>query len=287
MGKDLVRGAGVGLVVGLGLGYPVSRLYEEDIETYTVMPLVAVGVLLVVPVGWLLARMLRIAHPIRSALLAPLLLLVLKNAVDLAVPSPRPHLALLGFTVLAMASYASAAGLASTASLIPQVIAAVVVCACVITTTTIHQQRTEARKQQLRKDLIASYNESLPLAVPDVVPGRTLVNVWTIADDVLALDYAKDRQSEPDVFVRISSSGDPRKACTAWERGSESCERLAADRWLSKKEANGRMVLFARVGRQLVEVDSTTLSLNETLAAGSKLRAISAEYLVDFEPPQR
>jgi hypothetical protein len=28
----------VGLAVGLGLGYPVSRLYEEDIEAYTVMP---------------------------------------------------------------------------------------------------------------------------------------------------------------------------------------------------------------------------------------------------------
>ncbi|MFF5208512.1 hypothetical protein [Streptosporangium sp. NPDC000396] len=287
MGKDLARGAGVGLVAGLGLGYPVSRLYEEDIDAYTVMPMVAIGILLVVPVGWLLARMLRIAHPIRSALLAPLLLLVFKNAVDLAVPSPRPHMALLGFTVLAMVSYASAAGLASTASLIPRVIAAVVVCACVITTATIQQRRTEAWDQRHRKELIASYNASLPLAVPDSVPGRTLVSVWTITDDVLALDYAKNRLSEPDVFVRISSGGDPRKACAAWGRDSEPCERLAADRWLSKKEANGRMVLFARVGRRLVEVDSTTLSLNETLAAGSKLRTVSAEYLVDFKPPQR
>ncbi|MEU8103992.1 hypothetical protein AB0C18_09725 [Nonomuraea muscovyensis] len=286
MGKDLVRGAGVGLVVGVGLGYPVSRLYEEDIEAYTVMPGVAVGILLVVPAGWLLGIWLRIAHPIRSALLAPVLLLVLKNAADLAVPSPRPHLALLGFTVLAMVSYASAAGLAGTASPVPRVIAAVVVCACVITTATIQQRRTETWQQQLRTDLIASYNESVPLAVPDAVPGRTLMNVWTITDDVLALEYAKDRQSEPDVFVRISSSGDPHKACAAWGRDSEPCERLAADRWLSKKEANGRMVLFARVGRRLVEVDSTALSLDEALAAGSKLRAVSAEYLVDYEPPR-
>ncbi|WP_030926354.1 hypothetical protein [Streptosporangium amethystogenes] len=56
MGKDLVRGAGVGLLVGLGLGYPVSRLYEKDIETYTVMPMVAMGILLIVPGGWLLAE---------------------------------------------------------------------------------------------------------------------------------------------------------------------------------------------------------------------------------------
>ncbi|MDP4507612.1 hypothetical protein [Nonomuraea turcica] len=287
MGKDLVRGAGVGLVVGLGLGYPVSRLYKEDIEAYTVLPGVLVGVLLAIPAGVLLSVALRIVHPIRSALLAPLLLLVLNNAVDLTVPSPRPHLAWFGFTVLAVVSYASAAGVLSTASPLPRLIAAVVVCTCVIMTATIEQRRMEARNQQHRRDLIASYNESLPLAVPDEVPGRTLVGVWTIADDVLALDYAKDRQSEPDVMVRISGSGDPRKECAAWEQDSGSCRRLSADRWLSETGANGRRVLFAKVGRLLVEVDSTALSPDEALAVGTRLRAVSAEYLVDFEAPQR
>ncbi|GHH65382.1 hypothetical protein GCM10017673_09360 [Streptosporangium violaceochromogenes] len=277
----------MGLVVGLGLGYPVSRLYEKDIDAYTAMPAVAVGMLLVVPVGWLLAKTLRTAHPVRSALLAPLLLLVLKNAVDLAVPSPRPHLAWLGFTVLAVVSYASAAGLSSTASPMPRIIAAVVVCACVATTATIEQRRTEAGERRLREDVIASYKKSIPPVVPDVVPGRTLVDVWTVTDDVLALDYAKDRRSEPDVFVRISSGGDPRKACAMWERDSQSCERLAADRWLFKKEANGRMVLCAGVERRLVEVDSADLSLDETLAVAGKLRAVSVEYLVDVELSQK
>ncbi|TDE54616.1 hypothetical protein E1295_14515 [Nonomuraea mesophila] len=87
--------------------------------------------------------------------------------------------------------------------------------------------------------MIASYNEPLPLAVPDKVPGRTLAGVWTIADDVLALDYAKHRQSELDVMVRISGSGDPRKECAAWERDFGSCRRLSADRWLFEREANG------------------------------------------------
>ncbi|MED7926267.1 hypothetical protein SMD20_18570 [Nonomuraea sp. LP-02] len=48
---------------------------------------------------------------------------------------------------------------------------------------------------------------------------------------------------------------------------------------------NGRQVLFARVDERLVEVDSTVLGADEALVVASGLRAVSAEYLVDFELP--
>ncbi|WP_327088761.1 hypothetical protein OIE66_41735 [Nonomuraea sp. NBC_01738] len=252
----------------------------------------ALGGVLIVPVGWVLARVLRIAHPFRSALLGPVLLLVFRNAVALVVSHPRPNHALLGFTVLAVMSYSGAAVLTRTVSLIPRIIAAGLVCACVITTSTIEARQVEARERKHREQLIADFDKSVPLAVPDVVPGRMLVKVWTIdgvghqAKSVLALDYAKEPDSGPDVMVRITENGDPRESCLAWVQGNtDGCERLAPDRWLT--HSNGRTVLFAMVGRRLVEVDSTTLSRNETLAAGSKLRPVTAEYFVDFKPPKR
>ncbi|MGW5157540.1 hypothetical protein ACWEPN_18880 [Nonomuraea wenchangensis] len=286
MKKDLVRGGGVGLVVGALVGYPVSRLYVGDIEAYTVLPLLVVAVVVAVPVGVLLAVWLRVMRPVRGALLAGVLLVVAKNAVDLVVSSPGPRLAFAGFVVLAIVSCGSAAALAGTEALLPRVVAAVAVCGCVVTTATVEHRRTEAWERRLRADTVAAYEKSLPLAVPEAVPGRVLVQVWTIADDVLALDYARDGRSEPDVFVRISAGGDPRKACAAWERDSGSCERAAADRWLTKKGANGRQVLFARVDGRLVEVDSTVLGRDEALEVASGLRAVSAEYLVDFELPR-
>jgi hypothetical protein len=60
-----------------------------------------------------------------------------------------------------------------------------------------------AWERRLHADAIASYEKSLPLAVP----GRVLVQVWTIDDDVLALDYARDERSEPDVIVRSAPAG--------------------------------------------------------------------------------
>ncbi|MEU6791914.1 hypothetical protein ABZ907_09470 [Nonomuraea wenchangensis] len=286
MKRDLARGGGVGLVVGAVVGYPVSRLYVEGVDAYTVLPLLVVAVAVAVPVGVLLAVWVRITRPVRSGLLAVVLLVVSKNAVDLVVPGPGPRLAFAGFVGLALVSCAGAAALAGTEALLPRVVAAVAVCGCVITTATVEHRRTEAWERRLRADTVASYEKSLPLAVPEVVPGRVLVQVWTIADDVLALDYARDGRSEPDVFVRISAGGDPRKACAAWERDSGACERVAADRWLTEKGANGRQVLFARVDGRLVEVDSTVLGRDEALVVAGGLRAVSAEYLVDFELPR-
>ena len=286
MKRDLVRGGGVGLVVGALVGYPVSRLYLADIEAYTVLPLLVVAVAVAVPVGVLLALWLGITRPVRSALLAVVLLVVAKNAVGLVVASPGPRLAFAGFVVLAIVSCAGGAALAGTAALMPRVVAAVVVCGCVVTTATVEQRRTEAWERRLRADTVAAYEKSLPLVVPEVVPGRVLVQVWTIDDDVLALDYAQDRRSEADVFVRISAGGDPRKACAAWERDFGACERAAADRWMTEKGANGRQVLFAGVGGRLVEVDSAALGPDEALVVASGLRAVSAEYLVDFELPR-
>ncbi|MGA4989653.1 hypothetical protein [Nonomuraea bangladeshensis] len=90
MKRDLVRGGGVGLVVGGVVGYPVSRLYVEDVDAYTVLPLLVVAVAVAVPVGVLLAVWLRVTRPVRGALLAVVLLVVAKNAVDLVVPGPGP-----------------------------------------------------------------------------------------------------------------------------------------------------------------------------------------------------
>ncbi|MED7926266.1 hypothetical protein SMD20_18565 [Nonomuraea sp. LP-02] len=222
MERDLVRGGGVGLVVGGVVGYPVSRLYVEGVDAYTVLPLLVVAVAVAVPGGVLLAVWVRITRPVRSGLLAVVLLVVAKNAVDLVVPGPGPRLAFAGFVGLAVVSCAGAAALAGTEALLPRVVAAVAVCGCVITTATVEHRRTEAWERRLRTDTVASYEKSLPLAVPEVVPGRVLVQVWTIAEDVLALDYARDGRSEPDVFVRVSAGGDPRKACAAWERDSGS-----------------------------------------------------------------
>ncbi|MGW2143094.1 hypothetical protein ACWCOT_02215 [Nonomuraea bangladeshensis] len=286
MKRDLARGGGVGLVVGGVVGYPVSRLYVEDVDAYTVLPLLVVAVAVVVPVGVLLAVWLRIIRPVRSGLLAVVLLVVLKDAVDLVVPGPGPRLAFAGFVGLAVVSCAGAAALASTEALMPRVVAAVVVCGCVIMTATVEHRRTEAWERRLRADTVASYEKSLPLVVPEVVPGRVLVQVWTIGDDVLALDYARGRRSEADVFVRISAGGDPEKACAEWERDFGSCRPATADRWFTKKGANGRQVLFAKVDGRLVEVDSAVLGPDEALVVAGGLRAVSAEYLVDFEHPR-
>ncbi|GAA1704321.1 hypothetical protein [Nonomuraea bangladeshensis] len=286
MKRDLVRGGGVGLVVGAFVGCPVSRLYLKDVDSYTVLPLLVMAVAAAVPFGVLLGVWLRITRPLRGALLAVVLLVVLKNAVDLVVPSPSPRLAFAGFVVLAIVSCAGGAVLAGTAALMPRVVAAVVVCGCVVTTATVEQQRTEAFERRLRADTVASYEKSLPLAVPEVVPGRVLVQVWTIGDDVLALDYARGQRSEADVFVRISAGGDPEKACAEWERDFGSCRPATADRWFTKKGANGRQVLFAKVDGRLVEVDSAVLGPDEALVVAGGLRAVSAEYLVDFELPR-
>ncbi|NRQ40114.1 hypothetical protein HII36_51070 [Nonomuraea sp. NN258] len=284
MGKDLVRGAIAGLALGPALGQPVSRLYDEDIEQYTVMPMVLLSCVLAFPVGWLLARLLRITHPIRTALLGPVLLLVGYNALDAALPDARPRPILLGVIALAVLAYASAAALTRTVSLVPRIVAAVVVCACVITTSTVEQRRAEAWEREHRADLIALYKRSVPLVLPVAVPGRTLVSVGTITDEVLSLDYAEDAESEPDVFVRIRPDEDPRKACQIWVRHSGSCRRLAAGRWMTEKEKNGRLVLFAKVDRWLVEVDSTALRPDDLVVVGTRLRPVTAEYLVDHEP---
>lgn len=197
-----------------------------DGEGFALLSQVALGGVLIVPVGWVLARVLRIAHPFRSALLGPVLLLVFRNAVALVVSHPRPNHALLGFTVLAVMSYSGAAVLTRTVSLIPRIIAAGLVCACVITTSTIEARQVEARERKHREQLIADFDKSVPLAVPDVVPGRMLVKVWTIdgvghqAKSVLALDYAKEPDSGPDVMVRITENGDPRESCLAWVQGN-------------------------------------------------------------------
>ncbi|WP_157383266.1 hypothetical protein [Nonomuraea coxensis] len=284
MTRDLVRGGWVGLVVGAGVGYPVSRLYEEDIETYTVLPLVVVAVAVVGSVGvWLAVRM-RISRPVRGAMLAAVLLVVAKNAVELAVPSPGPWPAFGGFVVLAVVSCAGGAALAGTAALLPRVVAAVAVCGCVVTTATVEHRRVEASGQRLRADLVAAYEKSLPLVVPAVVPGRVLVDVGAIDDEVLTLGYARDEGDEPDVFVQVSGGGDPREACAAWEPRFGPCERAAADRWLTKKKTGGRQVMVAGVDGRLVQVDSDALSREEALAvAGGGLRAVSAEYLVELE----
>lgn len=112
----------------------------------------------------------------------------------------------------------------------PRVVAAVAVSGCVIMTATVEHRRTTAWERRLRADTVASYEKSLPPAVPEAVPRRVLVQVWAIADDVLALDHARDGRSEPGVFVRVSAGGDPREACVAWERNSGSWQRAAGDR---------------------------------------------------------
>ncbi|MBE1565286.1 hypothetical protein [Nonomuraea africana] len=261
----------------------MSRLYEEDLDSYVALPGVALAIVLIVPGGWLLARLVRIAHPLRTALLAPMLLWVLSGAAELAVPHPSPRLVLLEFAALAVVSYASAAQLTATTSLVPRVIAAGMVCACVVTTATIQERRAERQERRLRNEYVAHLRESLPLAVPAVVPGRRLVRALPLTDQVLELAYAKDRGSEPDVYVRITGNEDPRRACSVWNVRDvkPGCVRLAADRWLWRYKPSGRMVLFSKVGHRLVEVDSTSLTLDEALVAGSKLRAVSAEYLAD------
>ncbi|MEZ7129796.1 hypothetical protein ACBR40_31055 [Nonomuraea sp. AD125B] len=90
------------------------------------------AVAVAVPVGVLLAVWLRITRPVRSGLLAVVLLVVSKNAVDLVVPSPGPRLAFAEFVVLAIVSCASAAAL--TEALLPRVAAAVAVNGRVIMT---------------------------------------------------------------------------------------------------------------------------------------------------------
>lgn len=283
MALDLVRGAAIGLPAGLGLGYLVSRLYETDLDHYVALPGIAVAVVLILPGGWLLARLTRITHPLRTALLGPVLLCVLSGAADLAVPHPSPRLVVLEIAALAVVSYASAAQLTGTTSLVPRVIAAGVVCACVITTATIQERRAETEERHRRSEYIAYLRESVPLAVPAAVPDRRLVRTLPLADRTMELAYAKDHESEADVLIRITDNEDPRRACAAWSRedAKPGCERLATDRWLWRHESNGRMVLFSRVGRRLVEVDSVMLTLDEALVAGSKLRAVSAEYLAD------
>ncbi|MER6944438.1 hypothetical protein ABT294_10475 [Nonomuraea sp. NPDC000554] len=281
MAKDLVRGGGAGLLVALVLGQPVSQWYDRNVEGLTALASGAIAVLLIVPIGWLAAKLVRVAHPVRVALLGPLLLWVFKSVVEPAVPDPSSLFAVLGFVVLAVVTYAAATWLTGVESLLPRVIAAGVVCACVITSAMLQERQEEARKRQVRRDWIAALAQSGPRAVPDAVPGRTLVGVWTLSDEVLTLDYAKDRTSEPDVFVQIHDKGDPRESCAMWVQGHPglACERLAADRWLSR--FYGRLVLFAKVGDSLVQVDSKALSLDQTIIAGTKLRAVSAEYLAD------
>ncbi|TYB64231.1 hypothetical protein FXF51_21055 [Nonomuraea sp. PA05] len=277
MGKDLVRGAAVGLAAGLVLAHPVAQTYRPDVLDYVAHINVVLAVSVVVPAGWLLAHLLRITHPVRAALLAPLLLLVAKNAADLTVTSPSPELVAFAFTALAVFSYATAAALTATTSRLPRGVAAAAVSVCVIASATVQQQRDEAMDRRFREELTALYAASLPLVVPEEVPGRTLAHVWTISDEVLALDYAVNRASEPDVFVQIST-GDPAASCAEWVRESaDGCERLAADRWLVT--TGGRMVLFTTSGKHLVQVDSAALARDDLLTVGGALRQVTAGYL--------
>ncbi|MFE3455264.1 hypothetical protein ACFXJ8_40745 [Nonomuraea sp. NPDC059194] len=231
MALDLVRGAVIGLPAGLGLGYPVSRLYEEDLDGYVALPGIALAVVLILPGGWLLARLARITHPLRTALLGPTLLWVSSGAAALAVPHPSPRLVLLEVAALAVVSYACAAQLTGTTSLAPRVIAAGVVCACVITTSAIQERRAEREERQRRSEYITYLRESVPLAVPAVVPGRRLVRTLPLADRTMELGYAKDRESEADVLIRITDNEDPRRACAAWSRedAKPGCEGRVQD----------------------------------------------------------
>ncbi|MET7459322.1 hypothetical protein [Nonomuraea sp. NPDC005501] len=283
MAEDIARGAVIGLPLGLGLGYPVSRLFDEDLDGYVAMPGVILAIALIFPVGWLLARLARIPSPLRTALLAPVLLWVLSQAAALAVPLASPRMVLLGIAGLAVVSYAGAARLTGTTSLAPRVIAAGMVCACVVTIPVVEERRAETRQRQQRTAYIDHLRESVPLAVPAVVPGRRLVRALILAEDVLELSYAKGRGNDADVFVRITDDDDPRHACEVWNSNDAEpgCRRLAADRWLWRHETEGRMVLFAKVGHRLVEVDSGSLTVHDALTVGSELRTVSAEYLAD------
>lgn len=280
MTRDLGRAAGVGLLVGLAFGLMVAQVYVENPKPFETEPAAAAIALLIFPAGWGLARFARLPHPVRTAALAPLLLWVLRGVMDLAVPSPGQWRAFAGFAVLAVVCYAGAAWLTGRAGPAVRGVVVGMVCVGLIVPAEIQERRDAIRDRQIRLEWIDTLRRSVPLAVPDTVPGRTLAEVSAIGN-VLSLDYARALGSEPDVFVQVSEGGDPRAACAQWTRADAgvSCERLAAGRWLCR--FYGRLVMFARVGTRTVEVDSSALSLDETVTVASGLRAVSAEYLAD------